>query len=70
LLSGEPRSATEKFLASPHPKTSAGPFSYESLIEDHAWRFDLIRSTFEDLDQLIEDKRPRFSTGPCAARAA
>jgi hypothetical protein len=40
------------------------PLLQTSLIDDYPWRFELIRSTLEDLDQLIEDKKPVSTTGP------
>lgn len=36
--------------------------SYQSLVDDYAWRFQLIRSTLEDLDRLIEDEKPVSGT--------
>jgi len=45
---------------------AADPIFHERLIDDYAWRFELIRSTLEDLDQLIEDAKPVPATSACS----
>jgi len=45
-------------------------FLQRSLIDDYAWRFELIHSTLEDLDQLIEDKKPVSTREPSSSIAA
>lgn len=32
--------------------------TFESVADDNAWRFELIRSTLEDLERLIADESP------------
>jgi hypothetical protein len=47
----------------------AEDFSHEVVTDDYAWRFELIRSTLEDLDQLIEDETPVATAGEAGVRA-
>jgi len=56
--------AKEKLITTPQMKTNPNAvlLSYQSMVDDYAWRFELIRSTLEDLDQLIEDEKPVCGT--------
>jgi len=51
-------------------KTNCDPdrLLHQSFVDDYAWRFELIRSTLEDFEQLIADEQPLPPRGECSGR--